>query len=164
MGKLGRTLIAGAFTLGVATPALADRLPLPAEAPASYRAECGSCHLAFPPQLLAAPDWQRLLAGLDRHFGSDASVDQPIREEITRFLVRYAGSGSRLGNAGDPPRLTRTVRFVRKHDEVPRQLWSDPRVKSAANCEACHRGASDGRYSEHDLALPELRGHERRER
>lgn len=164
MDNMTRTLAAGALALAVATPALADRLPLPADAPASYRAECGSCHLAFPPQLLAAPDWQRLMTGLDRHFGTDASVDGPAREDIARFLARYAGSGSRLGNAGDPPRLTRTARFLRKHDEVPRALWSDPRVKSAANCEACHRGAAAGRYSEHDLALPELQGHERRER
>jgi len=143
--------------LGVALPALADRLPLPADTPASYIAECGSCHLAYPPALLAAGDWQRLMAGLNQHFGTDAAVDGKKGAEIKTFLERHAGNAVKLGSAGEPPRISTTARFVRKHHEVPAKLWRDPRVKSAANCEACHRGAGDGRYSEHDSALPELK-------
>ena len=143
--------------LAVALPAMADRLPLPPDAPAGYKAECGSCHLAYPPALLAAGDWQRLLANLDRHFGSDATLDAKNQREIGSFLARHAGDAGKAGRAGEAPRITQTARFVRKHDEVPSRLWRDPRIKSAANCEACHRGAADGRFSEHDIALPELR-------
>lgn len=143
--------------LGCALPALADRLPLPPGTPASYKAECGSCHLAYPPALLSAPDWQRILAGLDHHFGSDAAVDPKVAREIGAFLDRHAGNAGRLGGAGDPPRISQTNRFVREHRKVPAMFWRDPRVKSAANCESCHRGAADGRYSEHDIAIPELR-------
>ena len=142
-----------AFTL----PALADRLPLPGDTPASYRAECGSCHLAYPPALLSAQDWQRTLGSLEQHFGSDAAVDSAKRQEISAFLLRHAGNAGKWGSAGEPPRISQTPRFVRHHREVPTKFWRDPRVKSAANCEACHRGAVDGRYSEHDIALPELR-------
>jgi len=150
-------LVALPLLVGVALPALADRLPLPADTPASYTAECGSCHLAYPPALLAAGDWQRLMAGLNEHFGADAAVDGKKGAEIKTFLERHAGNAVKLGSAGDPPRISTTARFVRKHHEVPAKLWRDPRVKSAANCEACHRGAGDGRYSEHDSALPELK-------
>jgi hypothetical protein len=143
--------------LGVALPALADRLPLPANTPASFKAECASCHLPYPPALLAANDWRRIMAGLDRHFGSDATVDPQKRQEITAFLERHAGDPGRLGNAGNPPRITQTQRFVRKHHEIPARFWRDPRVKSAANCEACHRGAANGNFGEHDIAIPELR-------
>ena len=149
--------IALSLLFGVTLPALADRLPLPADTPASYLAECGSCHLAYPPALLAAGDWRRIMAGLDDHFGSDAAVDAQKRQEITAYLERHAGNPGKLGSAGDPPRISTTARFVRKHREVPAKLWHDPRVKSAANCEACHRGAAEGRYSEHDIALPELK-------
>ena len=143
--------------LGFALPALAERLPLPANAPASYTAECGSCHLPYPPALLAANDWRRILAGLNEHFGSDAAIDPQNKQEITAFLERHAGDAGRLGSAGNPPRITQTTRFVRKHREVPARFWRDPRVKSAANCEACHRGAATGNYGEHDIAIPELR-------
>lgn len=145
------TLLACSF------PALADRLPMPGNAPASFKAECSSCHIAYQPALLAADDWRKLMAGLKDHFGSDATVDSKASLEITNFLTRNAGEVSRLGSAGNPPRITQTQRFVRKHREVPAKFWRDPRVKSAANCEACHRGAAAGNYGEHDIAIPELR-------
>lgn len=143
--------------LAVALPAFADRMPLPADTPASYKAECGSCHMAYQPGLLSAGDWQRIMAGLDEHFGTDATVDAPARQEIGRFLESHAGNAGKLGKAGEPPRISQTARFIRKHREVPAKYWKDPRVKSAANCEACHKGAAAGRYSEHDIAIPELR-------
>lgn len=143
--------------LGLALPALADRLPMPANAPASFTAECSSCHIAYQPALLAADDWRRIMAGLGKHFGSDATVTPEKRREITAFLERHAGDAGRLGNAGNPPRITQTQRFVRKHREVPARFWRDPRVKSAANCEACHRAAAVGNFGEHDIAIPELR-------
>lgn len=146
-----------ALLLTVTLPALADRLPLPADTPASYRAECGSCHLPYPPALLGANDWRRLISGLETHFGSDASLGDAERQAIAAFLVRHAGSPSHLGDAGNPPRITQTARFVRKHREVPARFWREPRVKSAANCEACHRGAANGHFGEHDIAIPELR-------
>ena len=149
--------IALSLLLGVALPAFADRLPLPADTPASYTEECGSCHLAYPPALLAAGDWQRLMAGLNDHFGTAAAVDGKKGAEIKSFLERHAGNAAKLGSAGNPPRISTTARFIRKHNEVPAKLWRDPRVKSAANCEACHRGAANGNFSEHDLALPALK-------
>lgn len=148
------TLIA---LFGCAFPAFADRLPMPTNAPASFKSECSSCHIAYQPALLAAKDWQKIMAGLTEHFGSDATVDRKIAQEIETFLVSNAGDTSRLGNAGNPPRITKTTRFIRKHNEIPAKYWRDPRIKSAANCEACHGGAAKGNYSEHDIAIPELR-------
>jgi hypothetical protein len=143
--------------LACSLPALADRLPMPGNTPASFKSECSSCHIAYQPALLAADNWQKLMAGLKDHFGSDAQVDSKAAQEITAFLTRNAGEVSRLGSAGNPPRVTQTKRFVRKHREVPARFWRDPRVKSAANCEACHPGAASGNYGEHDIAIPELR-------
>jgi hypothetical protein len=147
-----------ALLLGIAAfPALADRLPLPANTPASYKSECSSCHLAYPPALLAAKDWRSIVSNLNDHFGTDAAVDAKTAQEISSFLERNAGNSAKLGSAGDPPRISQTSRFVRKHREIPARFWTDPRVKSAANCEACHRGAATGNYGEHDIAIPELR-------
>ena len=143
--------------LALSLPAFADRLPLPADTPASFKAECSSCHMAYQPALLSANDWRRTMAGLADHFGTDAAVDAPNKQEIARFLERHAGDAGKLGSAGEPPRITRTVRFTRKHREVAAKYWSDPRVKSAANCEACHPQAAEGRYSEHDILIRELR-------
>ena len=143
--------------LAVALPAVADRLPLPANTPASYQAECGSCHMAYQPALLSANDWRKTMAALKDHFGTDAAVDAAQRQEISVFLERNAGAAGKLGSAGEPPRISQTARFLRKHREIAPKYWNDPRIKSAANCEACHRGAADGNYSEHDIAFRELK-------
>jgi hypothetical protein len=111
-----------------------------------WRAECGSCHVAYPPQLLPAQSWRRLMGGLDRHFGTDASVEAPLRAEITAYLERHAGSGKRVAGAGDTLRITQTPWFRREHDEVA--------LKNPADCAACHTTADQGDYRERNLRRP----------
>jgi hypothetical protein len=139
-------------------PAHADRLPIPADAPPAFAAECGGCHLAFPPALLAAADWHRVMASLDKHYGDNATLDDKTRRAIEGFLVRNAGSGRRTeaadGGRGVLPRLTLTGWFRHKHDEVPTAAWKDKRVGSAANCAACHPRADAGSFSEREIRMP----------
>lgn len=141
-----------------ALPARADRMPIPADTPPAFTAECGSCHLAFPPALLAADDWHRVMASLDKHYGDNASLDEKTRRTIEEFLTRNAGSGRRTEGASTGgsvlPRLTLTGWFRRKHDEVPASIWKDKRVGSAANCAACHSRAEAGSYSEREIRMP----------
>jgi hypothetical protein len=157
-----KTWLLGAMLACAPLLAQADRLPVPADAPPAFKQECGSCHLAFPPALLAADDWRKVMGRLDRHYGDNASLDEAVRQQIEAFLVRHAGSARRLGaTEGDPPRLTGTRWFRREHDEVPAAVWKDPAVKSAANCGACHSRAEAGSFSEREITLP---GGRRRER
>ena len=51
-------------------------------------AECGACHLAYPPRFLPAESWREMMSGLDKHFGSDASLDAETAREISIFLER----------------------------------------------------------------------------
>lgn len=132
----------------------ADNLPTPADAPAAFKTECGSCHIAFPPLLLTADDWKRVMANLEKHYGDNASVDQKTRQEIEGFLLRHGGSAKKQAGAGDPPRITTTDSFKRRHREVPAKIWNDPAVKSAANCTACHQRAEAGRFGENDIVMP----------
>ena len=149
------SLLAAAMILS--TAGWADRLPLPANAPPAFQTECGGCHLPFPPALLTAPDWQRVMAKLDKHYGDNASLDEKTRRELEDFLVRNASGRSRMAGEGDPPRLTATSWFKREHRKVPPALWRDARVKSASNCTACHSRAEQGSYRGREIALPELR-------
>ena len=148
------TLLSLCAGLALSLPAHADRLPVPAEAPPSFKAECGGCHLPFPPALLTAADWRRVMARLDEHYGDNAGLDEKTRREIEDFLQRHAASRSELAGAGAPPRLTQTAWFQRKHRKVPLSVWRDPRVKSAANCAACHTRAEAGSYRERELVVP----------
>jgi hypothetical protein len=120
----------------------------------AWDAECSSCHVAYPPRLLSAPAWRRILSGLDRHFGTDASVDARTAADIGAFLEQNAGRDRRSTGAGDETRITRTAWFLREHDELPAATWQHPAVKSAANCAACHTGAAQGDFRERNIRVP----------
>jgi len=119
-------------------PAAADDVRLPASP--AYRSECGSCHVPYPPQLLPAASWRALMARLERHFGSDASLDAATAAEIGRYLERHAGR--RAAPAGAEPRITGTRWFRNEHrNEIPAG-------KNPADCGACHAGAEKGAYDD----------------
>lgn len=148
--------LAACTLLSFAVSAHADRLPVPTAAPPSYQAECGSCHMAFPPALLTAADWKQVMARLDKHYGGNATLDEKTRRELEGFLVRNAAADRRMAGAGDPPRLTASAWFQRKHRKISDTQWRDPRVNSAANCAGCHPRAEQGSFSEHEITLSGL--------
>src|SRR5512146_2667484 len=59
---------------------------MPTARNALWQTECGSCHVAYPPRLLPAESWRAVMSGLDKHFGSDASLDPAAVREIGAFL------------------------------------------------------------------------------
>jgi hypothetical protein len=116
-------------------------------------AECGSCHIAYPPALLPASSWRVLMAGLDKHFGTDASLDSQTAAAITAFLEQNAGR--ERGSSGQPVlRISASRWFVHEHDEVPAAVWKSPKVKSPSNCAACHSNAEQGDFSERGVHIP----------
>lgn len=121
--------------------------------PKTYVQECAACHIAYPPAMLPAMSWARLMGGLDKHFGTDASLDARDVQQLSQWLQAHADRRQALA---PPPedRITRTARFERKHRHITPQTWRLPSVRSASNCMACHAGADKGQYSEHDLLIP----------
>ena len=126
----------------------------PAVSNAKWQAECGSCHVAFPPRLLPAESWRAVMSGLDKHFGSDASLDAADAVEIGAFLEKHAGTRRRESAVKPLLRITETRWFIREHDEVPQRTWKNPLVKSPANCAACHTRADSGDYRERNIRIP----------
>lgn len=76
---------------------------------ALYRKECGACHLDFPPSLLSPAAWRGVMAGLERHFGTNAELDPATQERILRWLD--AGAGRGRGGGGE------RERGEREHEE-----------------------------------------------
>lgn len=120
--------------------------------------ECGGCHLAFPPSMLPAASWRTMMGQLDRHFGDDASLGAEATASIARYLIANAGdAGGRRTNDGllrglapgaAPQRITELPRWVREHREIRPAEWSDPKVRSRANCVACHADAERGYFDD----------------
>ena len=151
-----RAVLALAALLGTFVAAHADEDSRRPHLPwlPKYQQECASCHVAFPPGLLPAASWQRLMTELPRHFGADASLDAASVKELSTWLVANAGVGKRSREAPPGDRITRSAWFTRKHDEVPTAAWRRPAVKSPSNCSACHPRADQGDFNEHDVRIP----------
>lgn len=126
----------------------------PAQTNTKFQQECSSCHIAYAPGLLPAESWRKMMAGLDKHFGSDASLEAQDNQEITAFLVK--NSSNRWSAPTSPLRITESAWFKRKHDahEISPSVWKNPQVKSPANCSACHKQAERGNFNEHDIRIP----------
>ncbi len=119
-----------------------------------WKAECSSCHIAYPPKLLPAASWKTMMGSLDKHFGTDASLDAAATTEILAFLEKNASRRKPEPSAKPVLRFTETRWFQSEHDEVSARLWKDPRVKSPSNCAACHTKAENGDFNEHNIRLP----------
>ncbi len=145
VAALAAALVAGHATAG-------SRLAAPANP--AHAEECGSCHLAYPPGLLPAPSWTKLMAGLRQHFGTDASIDAAATAAISRYLADHAATGKRASTVGEGLRVTESPWFVRKHRKVETAAWNRPSVKSAANCAACHPGAARADFDDHAVRVP----------
>lgn len=123
--------------------------PLP-----QYQAECASCHIAYPPGMLPAASWKRVMGSLDKHYGTDASLDAASARDIGHWLQTHAGTYKRVREEPPQDRITTSAWFVRKHDELDATIWKQPAVKSAANCSACHIRADKGSFSEREITFP----------
>jgi len=121
-----------------------------------YKSECGSCHLAYQPGFLPASSWKRMMATLDDHFGENAELSAEQATELTKYLTDNASDADSHRPVADAPlRITEQRHFRREHDEVPVRLVKDnPKVRSFANCAACHVGADNGDFSEHRINIP----------
>lgn len=157
---LSQTLAVAMLTLAVAMPAAQANddegrgKSQHAQINVKWQQECSACHIAYPPGFLSAESWRKVMGGLDKHFGTDASLTQAEVKEITDFLVSNASS--RWSPTTAPLRITETEGFKRQHNsrEVPAAVWKHPKVKSPANCQACHTKAESGDFSERNIKMP----------
>lgn len=138
---------------GVAAHADSGRA-MPAQVPKAYTQECAACHVAYPPGLLPAASWRRVMTGLDKHHGTDASLDPATVAQLGTWLQAHAGTYKRVTTEPPEDRITRSAWFERKHRKVDPAVWKLPSVKGAANCAACHGGAEQGDFDDDRLRVP----------
>jgi hypothetical protein len=102
---------------------------------------------------------------LSEHYGDDASLAPEDAEALRRYLIANAADRSDYSRSrafaafpresSSLPRVTDTPYFRREHHEIPQRLVrGNAEVRSFANCNACHRGATQGIYNEHQVAIP----------
>lgn len=134
---------------------------------ASYRKECGACHMAYPPGLLPERSWRKLLdaRALGDHFGEVAELDDQTREHLLDYTIVHAADRSSykrskkvvasLKETEAPLRINEVPYIRQKHHEIPVALIKqNDKVKSLSYCDSCHTTASQGRFDDDMVRIP----------
>jgi len=130
----------------------------------TYKQQCGACHLAYQAWLLPSGSWEKLLAQLPSHFGTEVEIDADSKRIIEGYLQSNAtvySDGKRSWKAikaaadSTPLRITETRYFRQKHHELNSSIFARRSIGSPSNCLACHTTAEQGVYEEDSVKIPE---------
>lgn len=154
------------------TPGVAAPKTFPPITDAGYLKECGSCHMAYPPEFLPARSWTRVLGSLQDHFGDSAQLDAAMQQRIHDYLVAHAADKAQnehsfaimhsLNASEAPLRITATPYVAGIHAAVLDPVWGgNPRPKTLAECSVCHLQAPVGDYTMRKFTVTDeaFRGH-----
>ena len=130
-----------------------------------YTKECGSCHMAYQPEFLPRRSWKKMMATLEDHFGSDATLEPEDDNAIFMYLMDNAADSKRVGKhyaktadsiaRNDAPlSISKTRYFIKEHRDIAQKYIDQKEVKSIANCSACHQKAEQGDYRERNIFIP----------
>lgn len=135
----------------------------PAPQASEYRSACGECHFPFPPSLLPAGSWRALMAGLDDHFGENATVGSVVAGRLTAYLVAHAAGRSgteaaykllhSVPRGALPLRVTEVPYWRAKHAGLE-AAFRRPEVRSRLNCGRCHPDALVGSFEDARIRIP----------
>ena len=138
-----------------------NKTPRTFEVDAIYDEECGSCHLAYPPGLLPAKSWQRLLLGLEDHFGENAELGSEEIGHLTNYLLRNSleketspiiSKLSKNVPVEPPIRISELPQFHKEHESSVRQLGgASLPVGFFSPCEDCHKEAASGIFNKEKI-------------
>jgi nitrate/TMAO reductase-like tetraheme cytochrome c subunit len=130
----------------------------------AYLKECGACHFAYHPELLPKRSWEKLMSGLDNHFGDNAALEEPARTELLNYLLNNAAESSSVKvskkiiasiKANETPiRISDTGYFKKEHRKIKPEVLKRKSIGSLSNCVACHTTADTGDYEEERVKIP----------
>lgn len=115
--------------------------------------ECASCHTLYPPTLLPKESWSALMGDLSNHFGDDASLDPADHQTILAYLLAHSAETSTQEMSvkmvqslqkRDMIAITQTPFWKKRHKNIAADVFASEKVKSRANCKACHSDIEQG--------------------
>jgi mono/diheme cytochrome c family protein len=145
--------LAVALLIGVAQSEV--NVPIPAFTP--YNQQCNVCHFAYPPGMLPAGSWKKLMESIPQHFTSQVMINIDTQEEISNWLQANAGSLALV--AEEPPhhRITQSAWWTKIHlnnPKIPSAVLKKPAVSKGASCVACHQAAARGVFNAKTVQVP----------
>jgi len=131
-----------------------------------FASECGACHTLYPPSLLPKHSWELLMADLENHFGDDASLAQPAHQSILAYLLKNSAEASTSEASlkivqsmpnQDMIAVTQTPFWKKTHRGIDHAYFESSKIKSRANCKACHSDVEQGLLEDSSISVPKIR-------
>jgi cytochrome b len=127
----------------------------------TYAKECGSCHSPHHPSLAPAATWRKIMAGLDNHFGENATLTPELTKQLTSYLLSNSAETwdtrpanvLRAVNPDEPLRITAIAKWKRIHREIPDEVFKSKPIGGKLNCSNCHGDAETGRFAPRAIAI-----------
>jgi hypothetical protein len=113
--------------------------------------------------LLPSGSWDKILAGLEDHFGEGIELDLASRKVIGESLKANSAEHSSAKRAvkimrslgsQTPLRITEIPYIQRKNHEVSPSVFSRDSMGTFSNCLACHTTAEKGIYDDDYVIIP----------
>lgn len=130
-----------------------------------YKKECASCHFGYQPGLLPEKSWVHIMANLQNHYGTDASIDENDHKDLVEYIL--ANSSQNAMNYKRSAKITKSLEpgvlyesitqipyHIKKHRKLEKWMITQKEVKSLSNCIACHKKADEGSYGKRSIEIP----------
>jgi len=136
---------------------------LPVTINQAYVKECGSCHWDYNPALLPTRSWVAMMDGLEKHFGELITLEPKLHREIRDYLMLNSAEHANAelsrkiinDTQGTTPTRIIEINYIkRRHHHVDEQTFKRKKIRSRANCTACHQSYKEGVFEEDDVKIP----------
>lgn len=137
-----------------------------AEENQAFDTKCGTCHKHYPPFMLPHASWEKLMDGLENHFGeeiTDRNISLSEQKSIKAYLVSQSAETSTqklavktLASLEDmrPISITKSPYWRKAHQHIDTSFFKHPDVKDKSNCFACHHDFEYGVFDNRLIRLP----------
>ncbi|AXX91030.1 diheme cytochrome c [Arcobacter suis] len=100
------------------------------------------------------------MSDLENHFGDDASLDVETNKNILAFLLKNSAETSTMEASfkflqstknQDIIALSKTTFWEKTHKDIPKEIFDNEKIKSKANCKACHSDIEKGLIEDENI-------------
>ncbi|MDO6827517.1 cytochrome C [Poseidonibacter sp. 1_MG-2023] len=100
------------------------------------------------------------MSELENHFGDDASLEKEDYNNVLAFLLKNSAEEvtmeaskkilDSIGNK-DIIAISQTSFWKKRHEDIPKSIFKHEKIKSKANCKACHTDIERGLIEDENI-------------
>jgi len=132
----------------------------------SLKAGCIECHFVYQAEFLPKRSWEKMFEAkeLKNHFGKKVILSKGLREKFLDYYLAEASDSKntkyrrKINNSISKHktilRVSKVPYIKSKHEDLDEEMFlENAKVKSYANCKACHK-VDKGEFDEDEVKVP----------